>query len=305
MREYAPAKINLFLHVGDKRPDGYHAVQSLVVFADVADVLSFAPAAALSLAIDGPFAPALAGGGDNLVLKAAAALAAQAKIAAGAAIALTKNLPVASGIGGGSADAAAALRGLSRLWNLALGEADLSAIAETLGSDVPACLANAPVWMEGRGERLTLVPALPEMALLLVNPGVAIATADVFRALDARRGTAMTLPPDGFRDTADVLRFLEGTANDLEAPARTLQPVIGDVLEALKALPGALFARMSGSGATCFAIFADEHSASSAEQTLRARRAGWWIAATRIAATGSGPAPEIVGVDIGPSDDGL
>ena len=304
VRVQAPAKINLFLHVGEKRSDGYHAVQSLVAFADAGDALTFELADALALSVEGPFASALAGESENLVLKAATALAARAGIQARARIVLTKNLPVASGIGGGSADAAAALRGLSRLWSLTIAESELGAIAAALGSDVPVCLASVPAWMEGRGERLASIPALPGLPLLLINPGVAVATAEVFAALETRHGADMTMPAGGFHDTADLLRFLETTANDLEAPARKLHPVIGDVLKALASMPGALFERMSGSGATCFALFADEHSLSGAEQALRASHADWWIAASTIPPTGIKP-PEVEGVDIEPTDDGL
>ena len=276
--ERASAKINLFLHVGVKRADGFHPLQSLAVFTDAGDILSFAPADALSLTLNGPFAQGLATENDNLVLRAARAL----DNGRGAAITLTKNLPVASGIGGGSADAAAALRGLRMFWNTAPDDAGLYQIAATLGSDIPVCVGSVPAFMEGRGEILTPVPGLPRLSMLLVNPGVVVPTRDVFAALQARSGTDMALPPGGFRDTAGLLRFLEMTHNDLEVPARTLQPVIGDVLAAMAALPGVLFTRMSGSGATCFGIFANDADCARAADSLRETHTNWWIAPTFV-----------------------
>jgi 4-diphosphocytidyl-2-C-methyl-D-erythritol kinase len=298
IKEAAPAKINLFLHVGIKRADGFHPLQSLAVFTDMGDALDFAPAAELSLAVAGPFAKGLDGEGDNLVLRAARALDGQ-----GARITLTKNLPVASGIGGGSSDAAAAMRGLRRLWNVPLDDAALCNFGAALGSDIPVCVNPAPAFMEGRGERLRAVQALPRIAMLLVNPGVAVPTRDVFAALQSRSGAEMTLPPGGFRDTADLLRFLETTRNDLEAPARSLQPVIGAVLERIAALPGALMARMSGSGATCFGIFADDGSCRRAAGLLKEAAPGWWIAPTFVPETGI--SPDAPGRDIGPAPEGL
>lgn len=256
-RIFAPAKINLFLHVGEKRADGFHALESLVVFVDVGDELSFAPSPELALAVDGPFAAELAGEGDNLVLRAARALGATA------AITLTKNLPVASGIGGGSADAAAVLRALGE------GRHDLHDIAETLGSDVPVCVDSKAAWMEGRGEILTPM-TVPEMHLVLVNPRLAVSTAAVFRALDMRSGLGTV------RSNA-----LDGTRNDLEAPARALLPRIGEVLDAIAALPGARLARMSGSGATCFGLFDDAEAAARAADLLGEAHPDWWVRATR------------------------
>ncbi len=193
MAEAARAKINLFLHAGAKRADGFHELESLVAFADIGDALSFEAAEGLSLATDGPFASAIRNEADNLVLRAARALAAHAGIAPHAKITLTKNLPVASGIGGGSADAAAALRGLARLWKLELPLHDMAGIALPIGSDVPVCLASRPAWMTGRGEHLTPM-ALPHVAMVLVNPGVAISTAEVFANLHARSGTGTPKP---------------------------------------------------------------------------------------------------------------
>lgn len=296
--ESAPAKINLFLHVGNRRADGFHPLQSLAVFTDMGDRLAFEPAPALSLKVQGPFSAGLEGEGDNLVLRAARALGNGA-----AAITLTKNLPVASGIGGGSSDAAAALRGLRRLWNLDTDDAALQALAAGLGSDIPVCVEAAASFMEGRGEILRAAQAMPRIAMLLVNPGVAVPTKDVFAALETRSGVEMALPQGRFSDTADLLRFLETTRNDLEPPARTLQPVIGTVLTAIAALPGALFTRMSGSGATCFGIFPDDDCCVRAAKALKAAHADWWIAPTFV--PGKGIVLEGKGQDIGPSPDGL
>ena len=268
----AAAKINLFLHVGDKRADGYHALQSLAVFADAGDELEFRPSPELTLAIRGPFAAGLSADGDNLVLKAARALKASARIV------LTKNLPVASGIGGGSADAAAVLRALS---NLSL--ESLLEIAASIGSDVPVCVASESAWMEGRGEVLARVEGVPPIPMLLVNPGVAVPTADVFRALEMRRGTDLRLP-DRFGGVGELLQFLRTTSNDLEAPALAIQPVIADVLREIEAA-NALLARMSGSGATCFGLFESEAQVAHAAQAISAAHPGWWVCATRIAPT--------------------
>ena len=298
LSEAAPAKINLFLHVGDKRADGFHPLQSLAVFTALGDVLAIEQASALSLTLDGPFAGRLDGEGDNLVLRAARALGDK-----GAGLRLSKNLPVASGIGGGSADAAAALRGLNRLWALQKDEAALQAIAAGLGSDIPVCLLSQPCFMEGRGEILRAAQSMPRVPMLLVNPGVMVATKDVFGALAARSGVTMTVPRGAFRDTADLLRFLDTTRNDLEAPARQIQPAIGEVLGAIAGLPGALLARMSGSGATCFGIFADDDCCRRAADVLKKAMPGWWVAPTFVPETGI--AHDEVGQDIGPTAEGL
>ncbi len=284
LRLAAPAKINLFLHVGPRRSDGYHALQSLVCFADAGDVLSLAPSNALTLSIDGPFAAGLAAEGDNLILKAARALAAHGGIASGAAISLTKNLPVASGIGGGSADAAAALRGLTKLWDLKIAASDLAAIALTLGSDVPVCVASRPAMMEGRGEQVTPVPALPPLPMVLVNPGVAVPTGEVFRRLG--RTANDVLPPlpvyPETNDAAALLAYLAQTRNDMEPAAREIAPVIGDVLSDLEK-HGALLARMCGSGATCYGLFDSDAAAKVATRAITSAHPLWWVAPTRIA----------------------
>ncbi len=267
--ELAPAKVNLFLHVLGRRADGYHLLDSLVVFAAVADRLSAAPARALALEIGGPQAASLAAAADNLVLRAARALAPAAPAAL--RFVLEKNLPVAAGIGGGSADAAAALRLLARLGYVGAG-AELASIAATLGADVPVCLASRPARAGGVGERLGPAPRLPEFGLVLANPGVPLATADVFRARSGAFSPRAALP-DAWASAAAMAADLAQLSNDLEPPARALCPAIGPVLGALAALPGALLARLSGSGATCFAIFATPAEAEAAAPRLPAP---WW-----------------------------
>jgi 4-diphosphocytidyl-2-C-methyl-D-erythritol kinase len=270
--EAAPAKVNLFLHVTGRRADGYHLLDSLAVFGPAADVLTAAPADGLSLTLDGPFGAALAAEPDNLVLRAARALAVAAGVAPHAALTLRKHLPVASGIGGGSADAAAALRLLNRMWGAGLDDAALRALAAPLGADVPVCVASTAARMQGVGELVSPGPLLPPCGLLLVNPGVPLATPAVFRARAPGFSAEARLPaawPDAAAMAADLGRL----TNDLEAPARALCPPVGEVLSALAALPGALLTRMSGSGATCFALFATPAEAQAAEGRLPAQ---WW-----------------------------
>jgi len=249
-------------------------LDSLVAFAACGDVLRASESPALSLRIGGPFATGLAGEADNLVLRAARALATAAGHPPHAALALEKNLPVASGIGGGSADAAATLRLLCTLWRLRLDPAVLDRIALRLGADVPVCLHGRPARMGGIGETLEAAPALPACAVLLVNPGVALATAPVFRA---RTGafSAPAVLPGGWGDAAAMAADLAMLRNDLEAPARMLCPAIGHVLAAIAAQPGCLLSRMSGSGATCFGLFADPAAAGQAARQIV--RPGWWV----------------------------
>jgi 4-diphosphocytidyl-2-C-methyl-D-erythritol kinase len=264
---FAPAKVNLFLHVTGKRADGYHLLDSLAVFPDVGDVVSVADAEALSLEIAGAFGGVLRAEADNLLLRVAKLLAP----ARGVALRLEKNLPVASGIGGGSADAAAVLRLLAELWGLE--DVDLAPLALTLGADVPVCLVSRPIRMRGVGEILVPAPALPEFGMVLVNPGVGVPTPAVFKA---RRGAFSPAPvlPERWAGFEDMIGDLAACTNDLEAAAIGIAPVIGEVLEALKALPGAGLARMSGSGATCFALFASAAEARAAAASLN--RPEWW-----------------------------
>ena len=272
--ETAPAKVNLFLHVVGRRPDGYHLLDSLAVFPAVGDTLRAAPAEAFSLALEGPFGGALRAVPDNLVLRAARGLAELAGVRGGARLTLVKTLPVASGIGGGSADAAAALRLLGRLWGVAPAAEALRALALRLGADVPVCLTGRPARMGGVGDVLSPAPDLPACGLVLVNPGVAVSTPDVFRARSGRFSAPAALP-SGWLDAVAMARDLAALGNDLEPPAVTLCPVIGTVLAALRAAPGCLLARMSGSGATCFGLFADAVAAAAAAEGVR--RPGWWV----------------------------
>ncbi len=275
--EAAHAKVNLFLHLLGRRADGYHELDSLVVFAAAADMLRAEPAATLSLAVDGPFGAGLAGA-NNLVLRAARALAAATGTTRGARLTLTKVLPVASGIGGGSADAAAALRALDLLWGLGLGPDRLAALGAGLGADIPVCVQARPARMGGIGERLGPAPTLPRFGLLLANPGIALATASVFAAREGAFDPPAALP-ESWPDAAAMAQDLARCRNALEPAAIALGPPIAAVLDALRALPGARLARLSGSGATCFALFDDDVAATRAAAELAATQPSWWIAA--------------------------
>lgn len=269
--ELACAKLNLALHVRHRRPDGYHELETLFAFVTHGDVVRVTLADSDSFTLTGPFAAVLAGEGDNLVTRAAARF--RAAFGGGThAIELEKHLPIASGIGGGSADAAATLRALAALHGVAQDDPRLFAIADALGSDVPACLLGRTALGRGRGEQLTPLEGLAGTPTLLVNPGVAVSTAAVFQRWDGvDRG------PIG---TGDLLTVARTGRNDLEPPARAVAPAIDAVLAALAAQPGVLLARMSGSGATCFALF-DSHAALDlAAAALEGR--GWWLAATRL-----------------------
>ncbi|WP_300299317.1 4-(cytidine 5'-diphospho)-2-C-methyl-D-erythritol kinase [Ferrovibrio sp.] len=281
----APAKINLFLHVTGRRGDGYHELESLVVFAQspaASDRVSVTPAERLSLAIEGPQARGLSAGEDNLVLRAAQLLQPmnlKTGHERGAALALHKTLPVASGIGGGSADAAAALHCLRALWGIEIDDDSLSRAALQLGADVPVCLLGRAALMTGIGETVLPAPPLPAIWLVLANPGIALATKDVFAALNGQFG-----PPQPFErrpdSAADLAILLRARRNDLEAPARFLAPEIDPVLAALKAQGGCLLARLSGSGATCFGLFATERDADFAARNLARAYPTWWVATT-------------------------
>jgi 4-diphosphocytidyl-2-C-methyl-D-erythritol kinase len=275
----APAKVNLYLHVTGRRADGYHLLDSLVVFTTLSDQLELRPGAGMSLSVEGVFADGAGPLDENLVLRAARALADAANIDKGMEATLTKNIPAAAGLGGGSADAAAALGGLMRLWDISPGAVDLPALAPRLGADIPVCLAGRASFVGGIGEQIVAAPVLPDAGILLVNPGVALATPSVFAG---RRGGF--LPPGRFSDApasvgalADILRERD---NSLAEAAIRLAPVIGEVLGVLESAPGCRLARMTGSGATCFGLFDDEAAAASAARGLQ--RDGWWLQATRI-----------------------
>lgn len=277
--ESAPAKVNLYLHVTGRRSDGYHLLDSLIVFADLCDTVTAAPAERLSLTLAGPFADAL-DGADNLVTRAARALAAHAGRPPRAALRLVKHVPVAAGLGGGSSDAAAALRALIRLWDLSIEADELERLALELGADVPVCLGRRATVVGGVGEVLTPLDRAPPCHLVLANPRVSLSTAEVFAAFSGPAGAAA--PP--FRPTADLINALRVRRNDLEAPARRRAPVIGSVLAALDGLPGCRLARMSGSGPTCFALFDTADEASAGAHALAAAHAEWWVAAAPVIA---------------------
>jgi 4-diphosphocytidyl-2-C-methyl-D-erythritol kinase len=285
----ARAKLNLYLHVLSRRADGYHELDSLVAFAAFGDRLSFAPAERVSLNVDGPFAEALLQG-DNLVLSAAKRLQERFAVAAGAEIRLEKRLPVAAGLGGGSADAAAALIGLSRLWRVERGGADLTGLAAELGADVPACLASQPSFTGGVGERLQPVPGFPELGVILANPRIPLPTPAVFGS----RTGAFSKPArwtHRLRDAEELIALLAERRNDLTRPALALVPEIGAVLAALGELPEVRLARMSGSGATCFGLTLTASAAERGAEALRARAPGWWVMPSRLLAAGALPGP--------------
>lgn len=278
--ETAWAKINLALHVRRRMADGYHELETLFAFAEDGDVLSVADAADLSLAMSGPFAAGLGGGPDNLVLCAAAALADAFGIRRGAALHLDKRLPVASGIGGGSADAAATLRLLARHWGLDGGDGRIGEIARALGADVPACLASVAALGRGRGDALTALDGggrLDGMPLLLVNPGIALSTAAVFADWDGvDRGPVAP---------GDVIAAALAGRNDLEPAAIRRVPEIGGLIAHLAGCAGVTLARMSGSGATCFALFDTQAARDAAADSVRAAMPGYWCLATRLRAS--------------------
>lgn len=279
----ARPKVNLTLEITGRRDDGYHLLESLVVFAEGGDRLIFESSGSLSLTCDGPFAGQLPATEENLVMKAARGLAALAPGSAGgrAAIHLQKNLPAAGGIGGGSADAAAALDGLVELWGLRPDPRALYDLALSVGADLPVCLNGKPCLMRGIGEELEAAPALPQAALLLVNPGTALSTPEVFKAREGSFSTPKPWPErfDSFEQFVEALAI---RSNDLEPPARGLQPVVGEVLAALEALPGCRLARLSGSGPTCFGLFTSLGEAEDAAAALALRHPGWWRLASTV-----------------------
>ena len=273
--ELAPAKINLALHVLGRKDDGYHELDSIVAFADVADRLTFAEAPDWRLQITGPFARALPLGDDNLVLKAARAFA-EAHPGQGGTyrITLEKNLPVAAGIGGGSADAAAALRALARFAGVAE-MAGLKRIAATIGADVPVCLLGRTCRMRGIGDEIDILDDVPSMPAVLVNPGIALKTADVFAKLALQPGAKAF---SGLARDSDW----GSHRNDLTMPALILAPAVGKVLAVLRAEPDVSYARMSGSGATCFGVFASSEAAKQAALRISQTHPQWWVMPTMI-----------------------
>ncbi|MBO9502216.1 4-(cytidine 5'-diphospho)-2-C-methyl-D-erythritol kinase [Brevundimonas sp. A19_0] len=291
--EAAPAKVNLFLHVGPVGDDGYHPLCSLVAFADVGDGLTLDPDGPPGLTVAGSFADALledpVGPGGNLVTKARDALQRMTGVdASGLSLTLDKRLPIAAGLGGGSSDAGAVLRLARRYLAPDMDMQVLAGVAAVLGADGPMCLAAVPSWAEGRGDVLTVEPRLPALHAVLVNPGVPSPTGAVYRAYDAlARGEADRPAPPAAWDAATVMAWLAHQRNDLEGPAVLNAPAIGPALEALRLAGGARLVRMSGSGATVFGLYDDAADAARAARAIEADHPGWWVRATTL---GAGPA---------------
>lgn len=291
MQRLAPAKINLFLHVGERRADGYHDLQSLVVFADCGDRIDAAPAPVTRLQVSGPYAAGLDAGETNLVLRAAAALRQWARAGGHATtdieLSLEKNLPVASGIGGGSSDAAATLHLLASLWELPVPPDELHRLGRSLGADVPVCLRARATIMSGDGDLLAPAPDLPGFAMVLVNPGVAVATADVFAGLQVRTGSRPLAWPRRFASLRELVVFLDRTSNDLATPAKRIAPAIMQAERALVQSQDCLVARMSGSGATCFGIFSTHAQAADAASRISSRHPSWWVRSCELFRAGT------------------
>ncbi|HZW15744.1 MAG TPA: 4-(cytidine 5'-diphospho)-2-C-methyl-D-erythritol kinase [Brevundimonas sp.] len=280
----APAKVNLFLHVGPVDDAGYHPLASLVAFADIGDRVAVAPSDRLSLTVGGPFAAGLEGAGDNLILRALRALGEVAGIGEPRlAVTLDKRLPIAAGLGGGSSDAGAALRLARDALGLDLDDATLADIAGTIGADGPMCLHARTAWAQGRGDRLTPEPRLPPLPALLINPGVPSPTGEVYRAYDAGPARAADLPPPPPSwDVGAVIDWLADQRNDLQPPAASRTPAIAAALAAAGTLPGARQARMSGSGATVFVLCETQAEAVLAGRLLAENHPDWWIVPTNL-----------------------
>ncbi|GGD37197.1 4-(cytidine 5'-diphospho)-2-C-methyl-D-erythritol kinase [Sinisalibacter lacisalsi] len=271
-KTFAAAKINLTLHVTGQRPDGYHLLDSLVMFADVGDRVRLEPADAISLEVKGPMAAGVPADASNLVWKAAALYDLPV------AITLEKHLPTAGGLGGGSSDAAATLFAMVDL----TGNTTMPEGTTGLGADVRVCLARQAARMRGIGEDVQPVEGVPELHAVLANPGVAMSTPEVFAALDEKQNDPMPKRIPRWRGAWSAIDWISKQRNDLQAPALKLAPVIGDVLAALSALPGARMARMSGSGATCFALFEDRGEADAAADDLADAHPDWWVTAATL-----------------------
>jgi len=289
---FAPAKVNLFLHVGPLEPSGYHPICSLMVFADVGDRLSLSPATRMTFNVAGPFAVGLDGRSDNLVPRARdRLLASLGRAPTPFALTLDKQLPIAAGLGGGSADAAATLNLIAEVATSSGGGAPdqdrLDAIARELGADVAACLGSRPVIAEGWGDRLTPAPEMLALDAVLANPGAPSLTGAVYRAFDAAQGEALADRPElprAFRSGPALATFLRACRNDLEGPAAELQPLIGETLAALRGERETLVARMSGSGASCFSLCSSRGDARRLADRLAAAHPTWWIRACRLGA---------------------
>ncbi len=282
VRVFAPAKVNLTLHVTGQRRDGYHTLDSLVMFAPMSDVLTIRANKTLTLEVDGPERMDVPDNFDNLVVKVAQMLGPDR----GASLVLTKNIPVASGIGGGSADAAAAFRGLLQFWKMGdlagMPDEDLRPYAQKLlelGADIPLCLTSVPARVTGIGETVEPLSGLPDLPVLLVNPRRPVSTAEVFRELRPRINAAMPEEIPGFVGPEDFAIWLAQQRNDLQATAIKLQPTIADVLDCLEKSDRVMLARMSGSGATCYGVFPDKASAIVAGELIRRDHPDWWVSA--------------------------
>ena len=288
---FAPAKINLYLHVTGRRDDGYHELDSLVVFADVGDRVRARPAVETTVELSGPYAGSLEDGEGNLVLRAFKVLSEHIGSTANIGLKLEKNLPVASGIGGGSADASAVIKALITLWDIHVDERDLFDLALELGSDVPACLAGKPTYMSGIGEILEPVEQLPALPAVLVNPDIQISTSAVFKGFSMKfsePGHINDMP----NDIECLVRALAGRRNDLYDIAKDMVPEIANVLTMLEATSGCLLARMSGSGATCFGIYANGADAQIAAHMIGGIKPYWWVMPTILQGTGGQGSPQ-------------
>ena len=286
LRLLAPAKINLFLHVTGRRDDGYHTLESLVVFADIGDDLAVRSAPDVRLHIEGPQSATLVDDqAENLIMRAAKALRPSTNNSPGAAFTLMKHLPVASGIGGGSSDAASAVRLLEALWRLDLDDTSISQTLLDLGADVPVCHYGRPALMSGIGEVLTPWEPLPPLYVVLANPRVGVPTGAVFKRLERFSPLGLGTQPPADQGFEAFVEFLSGCHNSLERPALTIEPVVGRVLEAMGELPGCALNRMSGSGATCFGLFADGNAAREGARVLAERHPDWWVAGGQILKT--------------------
>ena len=284
-RAFAPAKVNLYLHVGPPGADGMHPLSSLMLFADVGDTLTLEPAASLVLSVTGPFAANAGAGDDNLVLRAARALAEETGLPAAFHLPLDKQRPGAAGLGGGSSDAGAALRLLGPALGLAEDDARLARIATRLGADGAACFHARPAIAEGYGERLMPAPGLPELWAVLVNPGVASSTPAVYREYDRQGRVAQAdrpSLPEAFESVEELAGALAAARNDLEAPAIALNPVIGAVVDLLRDQPETLLARVSGSGATCFCLCPGDIEAEGLAERLERLEPHWWVRRCRL-----------------------
>ncbi|MET0182915.1 MAG: 4-(cytidine 5'-diphospho)-2-C-methyl-D-erythritol kinase [Caulobacterales bacterium] len=283
LRVFAPAKINLSLHVGRPQADGRHPLESIVVFADAGDYIWAEDAERPSLAIAGPFGAALAAESNNLVVRAAQLLAAGAGLQNGVKLTLQKNLPIASGIGGGSSDAAAALHALNKLWALGMTDAELANVGAALGADVPACVYGRSCFMTGAGETVAPID-ISALSAVLINPGKLAPTGAVYRRFDELNlggGFVRTAPPS-WRDREEALSILSFMRNDLTAPAKDVAPAIADVFSLLDSLGGARLTRLSGSGATVFAIADDAQAADLLAVRISETRPNWWVKPTRL-----------------------